>query len=378
MAEPFEIAVVAGEASGDAHAAALARAFAPLAPEARWFGIGGSDCRAAGVDVVFPSERLAVVGIGEVFTRLPDLWRGLAAIKGALRERWPKAVVLVDFPDFNFRVARFAHGLGIKVVYYITPQVWAWRPRRTRFMSRNVDRALVLFPFEEPFLKERGVDARFVGHPLVDTARPDSGLSIFLERHGLSAGRPRVALLPGSRSSEVERNLPVLAGAARELNKRVPEAVMMTPWASGLPASLKELAAGSPIKFMEGEYRDVVGHANAAAVASGTASLECALMGVPEVVVYKVSRFTYAIGKRLVTAPFVALPNVIMGHEAVPELIQDAFTPPAVAQMVAGFLAEGEMARERAAKLAGEIRKRLGEGGAYGRAAAALGELIGL
>ena len=378
MAGEFEMAIVAGEASGDTHAAALVRAFAELAPEARWFGIGGCGCRSAGVEVIVPSERLAVVGIGEVLSRLPDLWKGLAIIKRALRQRRPRAVVLVDFPDFNFRVARFAHKLGIKVVYYITPQVWAWRPNRTRFMAKNVDRALVLFPFEEPFLKERGVDARFVGHPLVDTAKPASDISSFLERHGLSADRPRVALLPGSRASEVERNLPVLAGAARELAKRIPEALMMTPWASGLPASLKELAAGSSIQFIEGEYRDVVSHASAAAVASGTASLECALMGVPEVVVYKVSRFTYAIGRRLVTAPYVALPNVIMGREAVPELIQDAFTPQAVAQTLAGFLAEGKQARERAVKLAGEIRKRLGEGGAYGRAAAALGELIGL
>ncbi|MCL4499498.1 MAG: lipid-A-disaccharide synthase, partial [Chloroflexi bacterium] len=208
--------------------------------------------------------------------------------------------------------------------------------------------------------------------------RPASEPSAFFERHGLSAEKPMIALLPGSRSSEVERNLPVLAGAARELAKRIPEAVMMTPWASGLPASLKELAAGSSIQFIEGEYRDVVSHASAAAVASGTASLECALMGVPEVVVYKVSRFTYARGRRLVTAPYVALPNVIMGREAVPELIQDAFTPHAVAQTLAGFLAEGQQARERAVKLAGEIRKRLGEGGAYGRAAAALGELTGL
>ncbi len=377
MAAPFEIAIVAGEASGDAHAAALARAFAALAPEAGWFGIGGSECRAAGVDVIVPNERLAVVGIGEVFARLPDLWRGLAAVKRALRERRPKAVVLVDFPDFNFRVARFAHGLGLKVVYYITPQVWAWRPRRTRFMAKNVDRALVLFPFEEPFLRERGVEARFVGHPLVDTAKPASELWAFLQRHGLQAEKPRVALLPGSRASEVERNLPVLAAAARELRELFPEAAMMTPWAKGLPASLKELAAGSPVKFVENEYSDVLGHAGAAAVASGTACLECALMGVPEVVVYKVNGFTYAIGKRLVTAPHVALPNVIMGEEVVPELIQDAFTPQAVAGTLAGFLAEGERASERAAKLAGEIRKRLGEGNAYARAAAALCEFIG-
>jgi lipid-A-disaccharide synthase len=376
MAETFEMAIVAGEASGDAHAGGLVRAFGALQPGARWFGAGGGVCRAAGVEILVPSDRLAVVGIGEVLSRLPDLWRGLATIKRALRRRRPRAVVLVDFPDFNFRVARFAHKLGIKVVYYITPQVWAWRPNRTRFMAKNVDRALVLFPFEEPFLKERGVDALFVGHPLVDTAKPATELARFLGRHSLRPETPRVALLPGSRASEVARNLPVLAAAAAKLATRFPDAAMMTPWAQGLPSTLQRLAAGSPIKFIEGEYGDVLGHAQAAAVASGTASLEAALMGVPEVVIYKVNGLTYAIGKRLVTAPYVALPNVVVGRQAVPELIQEDFTPDAVAKALEGFLVDGEASQHKGAELAIEIRNRLGEGNAYARAANALSEFI--
>jgi lipid-A-disaccharide synthase len=185
-----------------------------------------------------------------------------------------------------------------------------------------------------------------------------------------------VVFLPGSRASEVARNLPVLAAAAAKLAARFPDAAMMTPWAQGLPSTLQRLAAGSPIKFIEGEYGDVLGHAQAAAVASGTASLEAALMGVPEVVIYKVNGLTYAIGKRLVTAPYVALPNVVVGRQAVPELIQEDFTPDAVAKALEGFLVDGEASQHKGAELAIEIRNRLGEGNAYARAANALSEFI--
>ena len=372
MGDALELAVVAGEASGDAHAGALVRAFAGRLPEARWYGAGGPSLRAAGVEILVPSESLAVVGIGEVLLRLPGLWRALGTLKAALRERRPGALVLVDFPDFNFRLARHAKRLGIPVVYYITPQVWAWRPGRTRFLAANVDLALVLFPFEEEFLKARGVEARFVGHPLVDTARPASSLEEFLTRHGLSPRAPRVALLPGSRPSEVRRNLPALAGAAALLRKTHPEAVPMVPWAHGLPASLRGPFDGGPIRWVEGEYADVLGHAQAAAVASGTATLEAALMGVPQVVVYRVNRLTYQIGRRLVTLPHVALPNVVAGRAAVPELLQGAFTPQAVARALAGFLDSGEQARREAAAMEKEMRKRLGEGGASARAASEL------
>lgn len=348
------------------------RAFAGLVPEARWFGAGGPALSAAGVEILVPMENLAVVGISEVLTHLPDLWREMGTLKAALRERRPDALVLVDFPDFNFRLARFAKGLGIRVVYYITPQVWAWRPSRTEFLRRFVDRALVIFPFEEAFLRERGVDAVFVGHPLVDTAHLDSSLEAFLERHGLDPRAPRVALLPGSRASEVKRNLPALLAAAELLKVRHPEAVILVPWAEGLSRALRADFSGAPVRWISGAYHDVLGHAHAAAVASGTATLEAALMGVPHVIVYRLKPLTYAIGRRLVTLDRVGLPNVVLGEEAVPELIQENFTPEGVATVLCGLLENRTAATARAGDIAARIRTALGEGNASARAASEL------
>lgn len=363
------VAIVAGEPSGDAHAGHLVAALDGRAPGTRWFGAGGPVMSAAGVELVVPMEKLAVVGISEVLAHLPDLWREMGRLKAAIAGRRPDALVLVDFPDFNFRLARFAKGLGIPVVYYITPQVWAWRQGRTEFLRRYVDRALVIFPFEAEFLSSRGVDARFVGHPLVDTARPDSPLEAFLARHGLAPEVPRVALLPGSRRSEVGRNLPPLMEAARLLLRRLPSAAVFVPWAPNLPESARAPYAGLGVRWVQGEYRDVLGHAQAAAVASGTATLEAALMGVPLVIVYRLKRITYAIGRRLVKLPYVGLPNVVMGEGAVPEFIQDEFTGEAVAGALGGMLARREESLQRAGEIAERIRTRLGRGDASARAA---------
>ncbi len=369
MEKPLRLAIVAGEPSGDAHGGNLVRAFGGLAPEARWFGAGGPGLSAAGAEILVPMEKLAVVGISEVLTHLPDLWREMGKLKAALRERRPDALVLVDFPDFNFRLAKFAKGLGIPVAYYITPQVWAWRQSRTEFLKRFVDRALVIFPFEETFLRERGVDAVFVGHPLVDTARPDSSLEAFLARYGLDPRAPRVALLPGSRPSEVKRNLPALVSAAEILQVRHPDAVIMVPWAEGLPPALRSAFPTASLRWISGAYRDVLGHAHAAAVASGTATLEAALMGVPHVIVYRLKPLTYAIGRRLVKLDRVGLPNVVMREAVVPELIQDDFTPERVAAALCNFLEHQKAAMARAGDIAARIRTALGEGNASSRAA---------
>lgn len=377
MGERSGLAVVAGEASGDAHAAHLVQAYAALAPGAAWFGAAGPQMRGAGVEALVHSESLAVVGIGEVLGHLPDLWRAMGTLKRALRERRPRALVLVDYPDFNFRLAKYAHGLGIPVVYYIPPQVWAWRQGRTQFLAKNTDLVMTLFPFEEAFLRERGVEARFVGHPLVDTARTATPLPEFLARHGIGPEGPRIALLPGSRGSEVKRNLAPLMEAAQWLSRWRPDATLFVPWAEGLPAELRAPFAKAPVRWVEGEYRDVLGHATAAAVASGTATLEAALMGVPLVVVYRVKPLTYRIGRMLVTLEQVGLPNVVAGRRAVPELIQDAFTGEAVAEALGAILEAGEKAREEAAALAVEMRKRLGEGGASARAAQELDRFLG-
>lgn len=369
MEERPTLMVVAGEHSGDRHASALVRAFAARQPGVRWFGAGGPELAAAGVEVLVPLERLAVVGIGEVLGRLPVLLREFRRLKRALRERRPRALVLVDFPDFNFRLARYARSLGVPVVYYIPPQVWAWRKGRTRFLRDYTDLCLVIFPFEEDFLRERGVRVRFVGHPLTGQTAPPSSREAFLARHGFPAGVPRLALLPGSRSSEVERTLPVLREAARLLKGRVPGGLFIVPWAPGLPEVLWERHGGEPLLRVHGEYLDVLGHADAAAVASGTATLEAALLGVPQVIVYRVSPLTYLLGRTLVRLPRVGLPNVVLGRDAVPELLQGACTGPRVARALEGILAGGIQAREEAEELGREVRTKLGEGLASARAA---------
>ncbi len=376
MGNARNMMVVAGEHSGDRHAAALVRAFGQTDATASWFGAGGPSLAGAGAEILVPMERLAVVGIGEVLSRLPSLWRDLGLLKEALKARRPDAVVLVDFPDFNFRLARRARALGIPVVYYITPQVWAWRKGRTRFLRDTVDLCLVIFPFEETFLRDRGVRARFVGHPLAELAGPPSAREAFLARHGLPADRPAVALLPGSRASEVRRNLPILAEAGALLAGRRPGISLLIPWAEGLPESLWEPFAGGPLRRVVGEYLDVLGHADAAAVASGTATLEAALLGVPQVIVYRVKGITYEVGRRLVKIPRVGLPNVVLGRNAVPELIQDAFTGPKVCEEMERILGGGAEERDRAAAIAAEVRKKLGEGQASARAARALVEFV--
>ncbi len=369
MGRPFSVAVVAGEPSGDGHAGKLVEAFDRLAPGSRWFGAGGPAMASAGVEIAVPMERLAVVGIAEVVAHLPSLWRSMGTLKRMLRQRRPDALVLVDFPDFNFRLARFAHQLGLPVLYYITPQVWAWRQGRTEFLRRNVDLCLVIFPFEEPFLAARGVGARFVGHPFVGTVATDSSLQAFLDRQGLGPERRRVALLPGSRASEVQRNLPPLMDAARRLLATRPDVCVLVPWAKGLPDALRRPYRDLDVRWVEGEYRDVLGHAHAAAVASGTATLEGALLGVPEVIVYRLKRASYAIGSRLVKLENVGLPNIVLGERAIPELIQSDFTGQRVADVLGGFLDEPEVSRTRAEVMSREIRARLGEGNGYQRAA---------
>lgn len=374
MGKPFSLAIVAGEHSGDTHGGNLVKAFSELSPQSRWYGAGGPVLLSAGLECLVPMQQLAVVGIGEVLSRLPSLWRAMGTLKRALRERKPDALVLVDFPDFNFRLARFAKQRGIPVVYYITPQVWAWRPGRTEFLRRYTDLCLVIFPFEEGFLKERGVAARFAGHPLSDAPFATTPLSAFLERHSLAPGALRLALLPGSRPSEVRRNLPPLMDAARILGSRFPGLACLVPWAEGLSEELRARWAEAGVRWISGEYHDVLAHAHATAVASGTATLEAALMGVPQVIVYRLKPLTHFVGSRLVKLGQVGLPNIVLGEAAIPELIQARFTGEATAEALGTLLEHPEVSKTRAEVLARSIRSKLGEGNASARAAQ---ELLG-
>jgi lipid-A-disaccharide synthase len=328
---------------------------------------------AAGVRLLQRAERVTVVGGTEALGRLPALWRAFHALRGQLRERRPGVLVLIDFPEFNMRLARTARRLGVPVVYFIAPQVWAWRRGRVRAIARDVSRVLAIFPFEVGLYQEAGVPVEFVGHPLLDV------LPVFdrdAARVGLAAeSETLVGFLPGSRDAEVRRHLPVLLGAGARILARRPRTRFALPVAPTIAAAAVESAvraAGLPVKVLPGEAYRVMAAADLLVVASGTATLEAACYGTPMVVLYRLSSVSYALARALVRGvSHISLPNIVAGRAVVPELIQRRATSDGVAA-AALLLLEDEVARaaQRVALL--EVRARLGEAGAGLRAARAV------
>ena len=371
------ILVVAGEASGDLHAAGVVRELRLRRPDVELFGMGGDHLRAAGAETVFDSHEIAVMGISEVLGRLPRI---LAALRGLTRlaeERRPAVAFLVDAPDFNLRLAKRLRRLDIPVVYYISPTVWAWRPRRTRQLARTVDRLLCIYPFEEPFLRARGVRASYVGNPLLDAPAPALEGAAARLSLGLDPSVPTLALLPGSREREVERLFPAMLEAARRLAADGP-LQLLVPVAPTIDLSrLEKLAAGLPvpIKLLRARASDLLAAADAALVASGTATLEAALARKPMVVVYRVSWLTWIVGRLLVRVAHVALVNILAGRLIVPELLQSAMTPAAMADALRQVWRNSG---RRAEILEGyrEVRELLGGPGAAGRVADAILETV--
>ncbi|HUK12979.1 MAG TPA: lipid-A-disaccharide synthase [Thermoanaerobaculaceae bacterium] len=356
--------IVAGEASGDLHAANLLAALRAAAPALEAFGVGGARLRAAGLDCLAHSEELSVMGLAEVVRHLPRLL-GLArrVRRGALARR-PDVAVLVDSPDFNLPLARRLRRAGIPVVIYISPQLWAWRSGRVRRIRRDVRRVLCILPFEVGFYREHRVEAEFVGHPLVDELAPVMAAMPARERGVL-------ALLPGSRWHEVEALLPtMLAAAAGIVREGASRARLIV--APGLdPDRLRAMVpAGSPpVELVTEDRHRALAACDAAMVASGTATLECALLDVPMVVGYRLHALSYRLARRLVKVPHVALVNLVRGERLAPELVQDEFTAAKLAAAAAGLLGAGGEAQRRGLA---EVRSRLGGAGASVRAAAAV------
>jgi len=369
--------LAAGEVSGDLHGATLARALTALSPGLTLSGMGGPRMAAAGVRLLQGIERVSVVGGTEVLGRLPALLRALHVLRRSLREARPGVLVLIDFPEFNLRLARRAHALRIPVVYFIAPQVWAWRRGRVRTMARDVSRVLAVFPFEVGLYQEAGVPVEFVGHPILDVLPP---LGRQAARKGLAEDdEPLIGLLPGSRGEEIRRHLPVLLGAAAGIVSRVPRARFALPLAStAVPADLETAAlaavqaSGVDVRVLPGEAYRVMAAAELLLVASGTATLEAACYGTPMVVIYRLSAPSYAAARVLVRGvSHISLPNIIAGYGAVPELIQGRATVPGVAQAALALLEDAAArAAQRAVLL--EVRARLGEPGAAERAAHAV------
>ena len=362
-----------GEPSGDLYAGALAVEIRRREPDAQIFGLGGQRLMAGGGELLADYRGLSVTGLLEAVRVIPRSLGVMRCLLAAARSEKPQALVVIDFPDFNFRLAESVKRLGIPVIYYVSPQIWAWRRTRMRTMKRIADRVLVIFPFEENIYKDAGVPVEFVGHPLVDLARAHGPRATFLRDAGLDPGRPVVALLPGSRPNEVERLLPVMCEAAVEISRRLPEAQFIIARAPSLEDRLFQRIRWHQVRPAEVLARtdDVLAAADAAVTASGTATVQAALHGRPMVVVYRLSPMTYRFGRRFVHVDTFAMVNLLAGRRIVPELIQDDCTPEAVAREVLSLLTDPAKADEMRASLR-EVRERLGSPGASARAAEAV------
>lgn len=362
------------EPSGDLYAGALTRALQTLAPDTTIAGLGGPDFAAAGGQLLDDYRGIAVTGLTEAIARLPKSSRTMARLVRWARENRPDALIVIDSPDFNLRLAARVRKLKVPVVYYVSPQVWAWRAGRMKTILQVADRLLVIFPFEEKVYRDGGAPdgfVEFVGHPLVDLARPSAGRATFLHTLGLSADQPTVAILPGSRPNEVERLLNDLIASAALIRSRVPGAqfvVARAPFLKDKPFAAIARSGIAPVALVEGDTDTVLASCDVALTASGTATVQTALHDTPMVVVYRVSPLTYRLGRRLVKLDTFAMVNLIAGERIVPELIQDDFTPEAAAREAVSMLIDKDRVRHVREGLA-RVRERLGPPGASRRAA---------
>ena len=366
-----------GEPSGDLYAGALAREIRALDPSAQITGFGGDRLRDAGASLVSDFSGLSVTGLLEVARILPRTYAAYRRMIAEATESRPDVFVAIDFPDFNFRLARAIRSLGVPVVYYISPQLWAWRPGRMKTMKRIADKVLVIFPFEEPIYRDAGVPVQWVGHPLLDVTAPPEPRELFLRRHGLDPAQPVVALLPGSRRNEVRAILPGLVEAAGLIRQRLPRTQFVLARAPHLPDDVFAPLAGHAeapsldVTVVQGLSDDVLAAADVALLASGTVTVQAAVHECPMVVVYKLSPLTYRLGRPFVQVDTFAMVNLVAGERIVPELIQDDFTPEAVATQALDVLTDSAAA-ERVRSALRRVRHKLGQPGASRRAAHAV------
>ena len=347
------IFISAGEASGEHYGTQVIEAVKRLAgerglAEPRFFGMGGERMAAAGCERIVRSEDMAVMGITEVVRHLPRIYGEFRRLKSAVRERRPDVAILIDLPDIHLKLAEEFHRLGIPVLYFVSPQLWAWKKHRIMQVKKYIDEMLVIFPFEEQFYKEQGVQAEFVGHPLADEPLPTTSRAEFAVENGLDAESTFIGILPGSRIKEIRANLPEMLKAAKLLSQQNAQCTFLIPLAATLTNAQRsetlELTqlhgSGLKIHLVE-DARSALFHARASIVASGTATVEAALMGNPFVVVYRVSPLTYAIAKRAVKVPHVAMVNLIAEKRLVPELIQSDFSAESIVQSLGPLLPDG-------------------------------------
>ena len=378
MSEPSSksVVMVAGEASGDLHGARLIDALRKRLPNIRISGAGGSAMRAAGAELTVDANDLSVMGFTAVFLKAPQILRHMARLKQLLTNRRPDLLILIDFPDFNLHLAGYAKKIGIPVLYYISPTVWAWRAGRIHKIKRRVDHMAVILPFEQSIYEKHGVPATFVGHPLMDGAPAENP-----DASKMSTGEGRaVALLPGSRECEVGRLLPEMLKAARILQQTDPDLHFEISRAPSIDAAMiEEIARPHGVahtSISDDPVYDLFRRCRLAIVASGTASLEAAIFGIPTIIVYSVSGLSYIMAKLLVHVPHIGLANLIANKRVLPELVQDQAQAPEIAATALRLLTDGEAYRRMQSELHG-IRKQLGRAGASGRVAEIACELMG-
>ena len=371
--------IIAGEASGDVHGANLVKAMAAADPSLSFRGVGGRELREVGVQLLWDAAEVAVVGLMEVARHLATIARAFRLAVNTLRNWHPHLLILIDYPDFNLLLARKAKKLGVPVMYYISPQVWAWRSGRVKTIRRCVDRMVVLFAFEETLYRKAGVPVSFVGHPCLDTVAGMDRAEPSRRLTPSPGGHPLVGLLPGSRQNEVRILLPIMLQAAARLARRMPHAHFVLPLASTIRADqVRPLLQGRDLQLtvMEGKTHEAIQACEVLVAASGSVTLEAAIFGTPLVVVYKVHRLSYEIGRRLIRVEHIGLVNLVAGETVAPELIQDQVTAEGIVKEVMGILEDpGRQAWIRS-RLE-EVRRRLGSPGASSRAAEIALSLLG-
>ena len=377
----YRVMIVAGEASGDLHGGALAEALYAKNPNLQITGFGGSAMKKAGVDVRFDIERLGVVGIFEVFLHLKAVMQAYREAVQLLRGG-VDLLVLIDYPDFNLRLAKAAKEIGTPVIYYISPQIWAWRAGRIKTIAERVDRMLVILPFEKQIYQSANIPCEFVGHPLLDEIKrlgPSStSKGAYLKEKGLHPSGVTVGLLPGSRKREVMALLPTMLRGMALLSKQVPNLQILIPVAPSLPKGLiSELAQSYslPIRCVEGEVYDVLRASEVVVVASGTATLQTALAGTPMIIIYKLASTTYWLARLLIHLKSVGLVNIVAGVPFIPELIQKDASPERICEEVRRLLTDEE-AREEMKKGLKRVVGRLGTAGASDRAASVIDRFL--
>jgi lipid-A-disaccharide synthase len=373
------IAFSAGESSGDQHAAEMFLELKNRRSGIKGIGMGGPQMKLAGIEIKYDSSDIGVIGVIEVIKHYKEIRRALKTMKQLLQKERPDLLVCVDYKEFNLKLARFAKKKGIKVLFYVSPQVWAWRAGRVKKYGAAINMMAVIFPFEVPYYEVAQVPVRYVGHPSVDKAQPQRTKLDNFRIMGLNNENPIVGILPGSRRNEIERMLPVMLAAAQMLHKRIPGIHFLLPQADSIPDALVAQyvkPTSLPITVIKKKPYDVIQCCNAIMTTSGTASLEIALLGVPMVIAYKLSPLTYFLGRLLVKTPYIGLPNIMLGRPAVKELIQHEASAANLAKEIYKILSDRDYAKQITQDLR-QVRQLLGKGGGSKNMAVLALEMLG-